>query len=50
MSVDFSIQEFILKIINGGIAGLPSLLKYAKGMELERIRELEKMITQTLDK
>lgn len=49
MSVDFSIQEIILKIINGDIAGLPSLLKYAKGMELERIRELEKMITQTLD-
>ncbi|MBD5135479.1 MAG: hypothetical protein HDT39_05875 [Lachnospiraceae bacterium] len=48
MFVNPSIQEFILKIINGEIAGLPALSKYAKGLELERIHELKMIISHTL--
>lgn len=45
MLVEPSVQEFVRQIINGEIAGLPSLLKRAKEEYLERIQELEKIIS-----
>jgi len=47
--VDASVQEFVCQIINGEVAGLPGLFKYAKGTELERIQELKRIISHTLE-
>lgn len=45
MSVEPSVQELVRQIIYGEIAGLPSLLKRAQGEVLDRIQELEKIIS-----
>ncbi len=45
MLVDSSVQEFVRQIIDGEVAGLPGLLKYAEGTELERIQELKIVIS-----
>ncbi len=45
MLADSSVQEFVRQIIDGEVAGLPGLLKYAEGAELERIQELKIVIS-----
>lgn len=48
-SVHSSVQKLVLQIINGKIKGVPCLTKYADGIVLERIRELEMIISQQLE-
>lgn len=38
-------QELLRRIIAGAVKGIPSLTKYAEGTELERVRELERLVS-----
>lgn len=44
MSADSYVQGFLFKILNGEIVGVYSPLKYAKGVEADRIKELKAMM------
>lgn len=47
MLVDSPARELVRQIINGEIAGLPRFTAYAEGTELERIHELETIISHS---
>ncbi len=49
MLVGPSVQKFVCQIINGEVVGLLSLLKYANGVELERVQELKMILSHTLE-
>ncbi len=45
IEVDSSVQSLVHQIINGKVKGLPCLLKYTEGKELERVQELDRVVS-----